>query len=69
VTAKAANALGEVAVSGGRGEAGTVVVRRRIALAAGQSPATDAGKARELLVAWSSPASRVLLLRPPAGKS
>jgi hypothetical protein len=45
-SAKVANALGEVAVSGGPGEGGAVVVRRRISLAGHQAPAADAGKAR-----------------------
>jgi len=66
--AEVTNTVGEVAVSSGPGEAGKVVVRRRIALASRQSPATAAGNVRELLVAWNSPGTRVLLLRPPAGK-
>ena len=65
---RAANMLGEVTASGDTGEAGTIIVRRRVALAARHAPAADAAKVRELLVAWGSPASRVLLLRPPAGK-
>ena len=62
-----ANALGEVAVTSSRGEAVTITVKLRIALAVRQAPAADAGIARALLVTWGSPASRVLLLRPPAG--
>jgi hypothetical protein len=65
---QAANGLGEVAVASTSGEAGTITVRRRIALRDRQAPAGDAAKARELLVAWGSPASRVVLLRPPAAK-
>jgi hypothetical protein len=66
--AKATGPLGEAAVSSETGEAGVITVRRRIALAARQAPAADAARVRELLAAWGSPASRVLLLRPPAGK-
>jgi len=66
--AKVANTLGEVAVSGASGADGRVVVRRSLSLATRSAPAAEAGKARELQVAWSSPGSRVLLLRPPAGK-
>jgi hypothetical protein len=65
---QAANALGEVAVTTAPGDAGTITVRRRIALAARQTPAADAARARELLVAWAAPSSRVLLLRPPAAQ-
>ena len=66
--AKAAGPLGEVAVGSETGEAGVITVRRRITLAARQAPAADAAKVRDLLAAWGSPASRVLLLRPPASK-
>jgi hypothetical protein len=66
--AQAANTVGEVAVSGAPGADGKVVVRRHITLAGRRAPAAEAGKVRELLIAWSSPGSRVLLLRPPAGK-
>ena len=65
---QAANALGEVAVTTAPGDAGTITVRRRMALAARQAPAADAARARELLVAWAAPSSRVLLLRPPAAQ-
>lgn len=66
--AKSANALGEVAVTAESGKDGTVVVRRSLALATPVAPAAEAGRARELLAAWGSPASRTLLLRPAPAK-
>jgi len=66
--ARVANGLGEVTVSTDAGEGGAVTVRRRIAITARQAPAAEAAQARALLVAWASPASRVLLLRPAAPK-
>jgi hypothetical protein len=68
VAAKAANGVGEVVVTCETAPDGAVTVRRRIAVAVRQAPAADAAAARALLVAWGSPASRVLLLRPPAAK-
>ena len=65
---QAAGPQGGVAVSSETGADGTVVVRRNISLAVRQAPAADAARVRDLLAAWGSPASRVLLLRPPAGK-
>jgi len=67
VNAQVANGVGEVSVSSETGADGAVTVRRRIALAARQAPAADAAAARALLAAWGSPASRVVLLRPPSG--
>lgn len=66
--ANATDPVGGVAASSETGADGTLVVRRSIALAARQAPAADAARVRELLIAWGSPASRGLLLRPPAGK-
>jgi hypothetical protein len=43
-----------------------VALVRRLALESAGLPGSDVAVARELLVAWSSPASRELLLRPPA---
>jgi hypothetical protein len=67
--AKVANAQGEVSVTSVSGEAGKVVVRRRIALAARQVPASAPREVRELLIAWGSPGSRVLLVRGGKGKT
>jgi hypothetical protein len=69
VAAKAGNSQGEVSVSSVSAEAGKVVVRRRISIPLRQAPAAGARDVRELLVAWGSPESRVLLLRPAKGKT
>ncbi len=66
--AKVANALGEVAVAAESGDGGRVVVRRRLSLAGRGAPAAEGSEVRDLLVAWASPASRALLLRPAPGK-
>jgi len=65
---KTANALGEVVVSGESGDRGRVVVLRRLSLAGRGAPAAEVSKVRGLLVAWGSPASRALLIRPASGK-
>jgi hypothetical protein len=68
VAAKVANGVGEVLVTSENAPDGAITVRRRIAVAGRQAPAAEAAASRTLLSAWGSPASRVLLLRPPAAK-
>jgi hypothetical protein len=63
---KVDNPLGSVEVSSSQGDGGTVTVRRTISFRDQAAPAADAAKVREILAAWGSPASRDLLLRPPA---
>lgn len=65
-TVQVSNPVGSVEISSAAGDGGTVTVRRSITLRAALAPAKDAAPARELLAAWGSPASRDLLLRPPA---
>lgn len=66
--AKVVNPRGEVTVTCGPLEGGKVVAKRRLALGGRQEPASAAREVRDLLVAWGSPASRFLYLRPANGK-
>lgn len=65
--AETRNEAGSLAVGSEVSEDGSrVSVRRVLSLAGRLVPAARAAEARELLVAWTAPASRGLLLRPPS---
>jgi hypothetical protein len=64
VPVRASNPLGLVEVTATQGADGKVHVVRRIELAGRTARADQAAQVRELLVAWSSPASRELILTP-----
>ena len=62
------NDLGRVEVTAAQGADGKVHIVRRIELKARTAKAGQAAQVRELLVAWNSPASRELILAPPAAE-
>ena len=68
VTVLTENDLGRVEVTAAQGADGKVHIVRRIELKARTAKAGQAAQVRELLVAWNSPASRELILAPPAAE-